>query len=330
MTEAFTGIFSAALKHLCCTMDPVDLQVLLFLCAHADGAGRCRPGVKYIGQSLDLRFEEVRYRLDRLERQSLFRYLRRNARDELTGEFLPDVYAINPRILLTKIPVPHPAENAEQAPVPHSAENAEPVQFRIAPVQPSQPESEPEELNQNQGTRIRNQHQQPEEFPTYGKKPVTGASSIPGSAPSYAWGEESNAKAQTQATGSPAPAGTKPAPAGHVEDNTPPSSAPPPIQPMIRYVNALEDAHLEALANEVKAIAPTRLYNARELVMRYGEVNIRKGLVQLEAAKAKGSVYNPMGLLTTWLRTGALKAEPVADSLGMSYVSGKYADFIES
>jgi len=330
MSEAFTGIYSAALKDLCRNMDADDLQVFLFLAAHADHTGKCRPGVKYIGQSLDLRFEEVRYRLDRLERQGLFRYLRRNSRDELTGEFLPDVYAINPRILLTKSPVTLSAENAEQAPVPHTAENAEHDQFRIAPVQPSQPESEPDVRPDVLKPNEVNQHQQPEEFPNYGKKPVTGASSIPGSAPSYAWGEESNAKPQTQSTGQSAPAGTKPAPAGHVEDNTPPSSAPPPIQPMIRYVNALEDAHLEALANEVKAMAPTRLYNARELVMRYGEVNIRKGLMQLAAAKAKGSVYNPMGLLTTWLRTGALKAEPVAEPAGKAYTSGKYADFIES
>ncbi len=328
MTEAFTGIYSAALKDLCRTLDPDDLQVIMFMAAHADPMGRCRPGVKYISQSLDLRFEEVRYRLDRLERQGLFRYLRRNARDTLTGEFLPDVYAINPRILLTKSPVPPSAENVELEPVTHSAENAEPDQFRIAPVQPSQPESEPETSNQSQRTKSINQHQQPEEFPSNGKKPVTGK---PGSAPSYAWDEEAHTKPDTQTPSNTAPAGTKPAPAGHAEGNTPPSSAPPPdFKPSGRYINALPDARLEALANEIKAIAPTRLYNAREMVMCYGEENVRKGLVQLAAAKAKGSVYNPMGLLTTWLRTGALKAEPLHESPGKAYTSGIYADFIES
>lgn len=82
---------------------------------------------------------------------------------------------------------------------------------------------------------------------------------------------------------------------------------------MGRYINALEDAHLEALANELRAIAPTRLYNARELVMHYGEAEVRKGLAQLAAAKEKGNVYNPCGLLTTWLRNGAIKSEPVEE-----------------
>ena len=198
--------------------------------------------------------------------------------------------------------------------------------------------------NQNQNqiyqpesrTRIRNQHQQPDEVSSEG---VKGAS--------YAWAENTqtedekakgkNPNTNTNANtpqANPAPAGTKTAPAGHAEGNTPPSSAPPPIasgwEPATRYVNALPDARLEALANELRAVAPTRLYNARELVMAYGEVQVRAGLAQLSNAMAKGNVYNPYGLLSSWLRKGVLKAEPVVESDTAKYTTGQYAGYIES
>jgi hypothetical protein len=329
MAEAYTALYCDGLKDLCASLDPKDLVLFIFLCAHGNENGICYPSVKTIGQQLDWRFEEVRYRLDRLEHQGLISYLRRAARNAYTGEFVNDLYQMNPKVYKVKNPVTHPSENAEPVPVTHPSENAEPDGLRMPPsnLQHNQLHNQRQQLTPL--TNSSNQHQQPDKFPLDGGNTVTGE---PSSAPSSAFNPENakpDANTQTQDSGQSAPAGTKPTPVGHAESNTPPGSASPPIQPMIRYVNALPDVHLEALANEVKAMAPTRLYNARELVMRYGEANVRKGLVQLEAAKTKGSVYNPMGLLTTWLRTGALKAEPEHENEGLKYITGKYAHIIE-
>lgn len=329
--QPFTGIYSAALKDMCRSIDPKDFVLFMFLCAHADHRGVCYPGVKMIGAALGWRFDEVRFRLDRLERQSLLRFLRRGVRDEITGKFTPDVYGMNPRVYLAKHPVTQYAENAELAPVTYIAENTEPDQLRIAPVDYQQPESEPEASTKSIRTRISNHHHQPDEISSDERNAGTGDGW-------NGWQDEekantnqipqTKANANTNAIGHQ-PEGAKPAFANHAKGNTPPSSAPPPEwTPEGRYVNALADARLEALANEIRAQAPTKLYNAREMVMHYGEEQVRKGLAQLAAAKAKGGIYNPYGLLTTWLRTGSVKAEPAA--LTNDYTSGEYGSFIKS
>jgi len=293
MPESFTAIYSAALKDLCASLDPKDLVLFIFLCAHANENGVCYPSVKTMGQQLDWRFEEVRYRLDRLERQSLLRYLRRASRNPYTGEFVNDLYQMNPKIYKAKSPVTHPSENAE------------PVQLRTPPsnLQHNQNQNQNQELESEPESGTTSN--KPDEISPQGKKHVTG----------YAW--EGGGYANPNSDPIPntqnhtAPAGTKPVTTGQGESLKPPGSAPPPqVEPVPRLVNPLPDAALEALANEVRAMAPTRLYNARELVVKYGEDNIRKGLAQLAAAKDKGNIYNPYGLLTTWLRNGSIQTEP--------------------
>lgn len=339
--KPFTGFYSAALRDLVGNLEPRDVVLFVLLSSYADERGVCWPGLRELHKFTGWRADELRYRLDRLERQGLFRFLRRGSQDAITGRFQPDVYQMNPSLILTKKPVPYAPENAEQEPVPHVAENAEHDLFRIAPSQPTQPESI---------TRFKNQNQEPESLTSTNKHTQTPVEDSEGGlfrmgADSWDNEEEiqkpkanTNTNTKSQATGSPAPAGTKPAPAGQAKANTPPGSAAPPIKPIGSYKIALSDSSLEALANEVYTLAaPTKLYNARELVMVYGAESVRKSLGQLVAAKSKGNVYNPMGLLTKWLRMGAGSSEPeqveprsAADEWKAQYENSQYKSFIQS
>jgi len=335
--KPFTGFYSASLRDMVGNFEPKDIVLFVLLSSYADERGVCWPGLRELHKFTGWRADELRYRLDRLERQGLFRYLRRGAQDSITGRFQADVYQMNPSLILTKKPVTYAPENAEREPVTHAAENAEHDLLRIAPSEHTQPESI---------TRYINQNQEPESLTSTNKQTNPSFEGSEGSLfrmGADSWDQEeiqkpkANTNTKSQATGSPAPAGTKPAPAGQVNTNTPPGSAAPPVVPIGSYRNALSDSSLEALANEVYTLAaPTKLYNARELVMTYGAESVRKSLGSLVAAKSKGNVYNPMGLLTKWLRMGAVSSEPEqveprsADEWKSYFEQSSYRDFIQS
>lgn len=125
----------------------------------------------------------------------------------------------------------------------------------------------------------------------------------------------------------PAPNGARPAP----------GSAPPPPN-RARYEVPLSDAAAEALAHEVRQIAPTRLWQARELVDAHDANEIRAGLLHLARARQKGSTREPFGLLKWWLQQRIMRTEQGAPDMVVEplesqdpnrYVSGKYAAFIK-
>ncbi|GIL12530.1 MAG: hypothetical protein BroJett038_12500 [Chloroflexota bacterium] len=93
---------------------------------------------------------------------------------------------------------------------------------------------------------------------------------------------------------------------------------------------------LETLAHEVRQLAPTRLWQARQLVSEHNPDDVRTGLLHLAKSQLKGNVREPFGLLKFWLEKRIMSAEraapdaaPGADS-GKSYISGELSKFIKS
>jgi hypothetical protein len=91
---------------------------------------------------------------------------------------------------------------------------------------------------------------------------------------------------------------------------------------------------LETLAHEVRQLAPTRLWQARQLVSEYDPDDVRAGLLHLAKSQLKGNVREPFGLLKFWLEKRIMRVERGAPDMpapdGKSYISGELSKFIKS
>jgi hypothetical protein len=83
-----------------------------------------------------------------------------------------------------------------------------------------------------------------------------------------------------------------------------PARNPSPPSPSPRrdeFISPMPNPALESLAHRVRTEAPTRLWQARELVAVHGAAAVEWGLQELRAARRAGNVSNPFGLMRSWL-----------------------------
>lgn len=318
MTEPFTGLYSHAIRDLVQSLQPHQFQLFALLASYANPNGICWPGVRDLRRWLGWQNERILYELENLRKLGLIRTVRRQSRDEITGQYLAAVYQVNPRILLVKNPVLGLNSTTEQASSNFSSQTQNRPVLDLSEEPRTQPESYPDE-NQNQEPESRTNTTN-QNFSSNGDWPEP---------PTLAdvWIQTGQGKYAPDANTNPAPARPSPAVANHESHTAPGSAAPQDWGDAQQFALPLAGEQ-ENLAHELKTMAPTQLWSARRLVHTYGEEQVRKGLRMLAAAKQKGTVYNPAGLLTTWLANGAVKAEP--ERPASPYTSGPYADFIES
>lgn len=121
---------------------------------------------------------------------------------------------------------------------------------------------------------------------------------------------KSKKQGQTQP---PARSAQPPAPNGAINP-LPRSAAPPPQSRQERarkYAQQLASG--EKLAQQIVASAPTRIWQAREMVDIYGAPIVEIALTHLKAAKETETILNPFGLLNYWLKHGMITPQDKAD-----------------
>lgn len=98
--EPFTGLYSERMRNLLPCLSGQELKVFLAVACYTDGQGKCFPGVRALSDVTTYPENAVSDLLADLEAKGLVMTLRKSERDIFTGRMMPDVYAVNPEILL--------------------------------------------------------------------------------------------------------------------------------------------------------------------------------------------------------------------------------------
>lgn len=105
MADAFTALYSAALRDFLGVVDDKTLRTFLGLAAHADARGVCFPGVRELSNICAMPIASVLEGLFTLNEMGMIAYLRRDQHDPITRRQLPNVYALNPGLLRISEPL---------------------------------------------------------------------------------------------------------------------------------------------------------------------------------------------------------------------------------
>lgn len=96
----FTGFYSKAMRNLLPCLSGQETKVFVAVATYADGQGKCYPGVRELSDVSTYPPEVVCGLLNDLEAKGLVLTLRKSERDPFTGRMVPDVYIVNPEIVL--------------------------------------------------------------------------------------------------------------------------------------------------------------------------------------------------------------------------------------
>lgn len=337
----YAPLFCHAIRALAPLMDDGTFKTLVTLASYANEYGCCFPSRQILADVTGHSVLDIRGDLDALESWGLMRYISRQERDKATGLFKPDVYQINPSVLYIR------AENRADAlalsKVPFQGENSHSttISEEETPLK-----NFPRILNHN---HQRKQYHQP--LPeNQNQEPPPPPKTVPlkkggSGAPAYEHAKNGHTPARSAAPAempdSPQPSadtqnGRKPARSAKPAQSAPTPPHSPPAPPAARrYEEPLPDVALETLAHEVRQLAPTRLWQARQLVSEHNPDDVRAGLLHLAKSQMKGSVREPFGLLKYWLERRIMSVERGAPDMlppddGKYYVSGELSKFIKS
>lgn len=269
--ELHTRVYNAAnLEALRC-LTKTAYAVLQYLVCRADSLGRCFPSAERIANDIGCH-EDVAYRmLQILEDERYIGYLRRNAQDEVTGKWLPNVYIVSPFFICLAEENQEKAENLWRKVYPNFVPT-----FRhfIGINQQQEPASETNTIEPESRTNNNNQHFSESvgagEKPQAKKSPVEKSKKPKSEKPksqsdSDGEDQQGNAPQRSKKRGGSAAA----------YKNPDPIAAPIP------------DDALERLANRVNQLGvPIPL--ARGFVNAYGGSLVESALLQVAAAKRKG------------------------------------------
>ena len=315
MSNSWSGAYVENDRIAISTLPCRAYKVLRYLCSRADGRGTCYPGIATIaadcgGWSVDT----VMNYLDVLEQSGYMIYLRRNARDPLTGRQLPNVYMVNPAYIYL---APEQVEESIDLWLKNGGEELSPIPARLESNQ---------QQNQTQLTNTSNYLQKPTTTTTNGTENAgeTGIGAPPiqqqAAEPPKPKNQEkqkngTNGESQKQQAKPTAPNGAPPNQGsanynGHYEKLTP-------------HKQAL-DTRAEQLAERVRTECRMPISVARALILRHGA-----DTVQLAADHPfVKDADNPGGALRYLVGVVAPGDQMTVQS-GIDRLVGKYGDFFE-
>lgn len=96
----FTGFYSKAMRGLLPCLSGQELKVFVAVSTYTDEQGKCYPGVRELSDITTFPPNAISDLLEVLETKGLVLTIRKAQRDPLTGRVVPDVYIVNPEILL--------------------------------------------------------------------------------------------------------------------------------------------------------------------------------------------------------------------------------------
>lgn len=274
MTEAFTALYSGALRDFLTAVDDKTLRTFLGLAAHADARGVCFPGVRELAMICAIPIASVLEGLFALNELGVIAYMRRDQHDPITRRQLPNVYALNPGLLR----VSEPLEGVEFITLPIITKKPD----RYYPSLPIHKQNQEE---QEQSSNKKQLQQPPPEAAKHSPKGSTDQntrSAAPADKPQNTGGEASPKQGQ----------------------GNPPSAARREPRSLLGYKSPLGDEPRETLAVRLMAAGHPNLSlpAARMLVDTYGDEVV---LWTLADFSEQNTLKNPGGWLRKMVRFNA-------------------------
>lgn len=309
-----------ALKYLPCAA----YKVLMAIVQRADNVGRCFPSVERIADDCGLHPQTVYKSLQTLEDTRYIGYLRKNECDPVTGRFMPNVYLVSPYLICI-------AEDyqVESIALWKSVYEGLPMPMPFESISYTNQQQEPATKNLHHLTNNRNQQQQPpfaEKSVNEDESEIVNKSTKKTSERRKKFTEEptSDESREKQAAGSQRSLPNQGS-AKIKENYVNPDPMPVP----------LPDGLQERLAEQVNELG-IPMPMARGMILAHSYDLVEVALKQLEVASKKQDIGNPAGFFRFVLERRVLDArlpevlseKPISE--GQKYITGEYADWIES
>lgn len=100
----FTGFYSKALRNILSCVTGQELMVFIAVATFSNAQGKSWPGIRALADITTYPTTAVSHLLKALQEKNLVVCVRKNARDPETHQLIPDVYAVNPEIMLVSDP----------------------------------------------------------------------------------------------------------------------------------------------------------------------------------------------------------------------------------
>lgn len=276
----FTGFYSKAMRDQLRCMSGDEAKMFVTVALYSGPDGKAGPGVRELHDATGYHTEECSALLKVLQAKGLVIILRQNERDALSGQMLPNVYIVNPDIVLVKDRTLWQENRVRHASMPESG-------FPVKTVQAEQ-------------NRIRKQNQEVE---TAKQTASEGGALL----------QKANANTTDLATRTRGEASTA-SPNGGTQSTTsrqrqpnssrsaelPPSSGAPPSA-NLSFVDSLA---VEAIRRQVPDMSHEK---AVELVQKFGVNQFTAAVMAMKERAKRVTVKRPTGWIQRSLEKGAGK-----------------------
>lgn len=269
----FTGFYSKALRNVLPCLSGQELKVFVAVASYSDEQGKAWPGVRELADVTTYPPNAISDLLDALEVKGLVLTLRKTQRDPLTGRMVPDVYIVNPEIVLISDLSLWIENRLRHVSIPEST----------FPVNSAQADriTEAESENQKQRSRIT----APE-----------GAALLSNANTPH------RPNTTRQNAGAASTAGSQRQPNSRAQRQTiPPTSALPPLAHTLTFA---ESVAVNAIRREVPDMGHEK---ATELIARYGVDQFTAAVLSYKKRNAKTPILRPTGWIIRNLESGVRK-----------------------
>lgn len=268
----FTGLYSKAMRALLPCLTGQETKLFVAVATYTDDQGKCWPGVRELSDVTVLPPDVVSHLLVDLEAKGLVLTLRRSQRDPLTGRMVPDVYIVNPEIVMVSDLSLWMEIRLRHVSIPESG----------FPVNSAQADriTEAESENQNQQSRI---------------TAFEGAAMLfpdPMATRNHTTANTGRQNGETNST-----AGSANAQNAGRQPNTPPGSGAPPVRPLTFSESAAVSGvkrHVPDMGHEVAA----------DLIVRYGVEQFTAAVMSYKKRSEKVTIKRPTGWIIQNLKMG--------------------------
>lgn len=268
----FTGFYSKAMRALLPCLSGQETKLFVAVATHTDEQGKCWPGVRELSDITTFPPDVVSDLLTDLEAKGLVLTLRKSQRDPLTGRMVPDVYIVNPEIVMVSDLSLWMEIRLRHVSIPESS----------FPVKSAQADriTEAESENQNQQSRITGPEGAAMLFPNHVATRSTNAA------------RPADKDGGTRSTAGSANAQNSPA-----QRNTPPGSGAPPVRPLTFSESVAISGvkrHVPDMGHEVAA----------DLIVRYGVEQFTAAVMSYKKRSEKITIKRPTGWIIQNLKMG--------------------------
>lgn len=276
---AFLGLYCNALRVILPCLTGQETKVFLALALHSDAQGKGYPGVRLLSDLTAFPPDLVSELLGQLQARDLVLCLRKAERDPLTGRIIPDVWIVNPEIVVVSDPILWNEFRLRHSSIPESP----------FPVKSAQAESD----SQKQKQRSISSEAKPQAFDGAATLQKTNANAV-----------ANRAVAQPQPLGdlmrqygvTNSTTGSANAPNSDPQGRIPPGSGASPLRPLTFQ----ESIQVNAIRQH---IADMSAKTAMELVSTYGVELVNQAVLLCQQRDKKAPIAKKTGWIKSYLKS---------------------------